>query len=283
MRAVRCACSALDVVRSQGVCWVVAPSDGMAPRGLKQLLQKSAPGRFCRGKIQGFRAVDAEGKYEGPTLSGITKKLTERLYSKGEISMTGGGGWVPAAWRGADGGRRRGSAVDHQVSRLAAMGKQARQNASKYKFTSLAFAALEQAGLEPLMGQRVVISKQLGIATACDVVCYSKDRNALVVVELKTGFAGDRTRAAVHQRKTQKMKSPCSTALDSTLHRHLAQLTATRHMLASETTLRAALKSKFEISTIEGALLYVCDADMQFHSLPDWWSRRGKALIAALA
>lgn len=255
----------------------------MPPRGLKQLVQKSAPGKFCRGKVQGFRAVDAEGKYEGNTLAGITKKLAERVYSKGEIAMTSGGGWVPAAWRGADGGRRRGSAVDHQVSRLAAMGKQARQNATKYKFTSLAFAALEDAGLEPLVGQRVVLCKQRGLATACDLVCYSKDRHALVVVELKTGFAGDRERAAVFQRKTQKMGAPCSTALDSTLHRHLAQLTVTRHMLAAETSLRAALKSKFEISTIEGALLYVCDADMQIHALPDWWTRRGKALLAALA
>ena len=54
-------------------------------------------------------------------------------------------------------------------------------------------------------------------------------------------------------------------------------------MLAAETSLRAALKSKFGISTIEGALLYVCDHDMQIHALPDWWTRRGKALLAALA
>lgn len=254
----------------------------MAPRGLKELVKSSAPGKFSRGRIQGYRAVDAEGKADGPTLSGITKRLAERVHSKGEIVMQAGGEWVPAAWRGADGGRRRGSAVDAQVSRLAAASKKARQSASKYKFTSLAFAALEQAGLEPLLGQRVVLSRPLGLATAADLVCYSKERNALVVVELKCGYTGDRTRAAVHNRKTQKMASPCSTALDTTLHRHLAQLTVTRHMLAAEGSLRAALRTKFDIKEVEGALLYVCDQNMEVHALPDWWRRRGSALLAAL-
>ena len=255
----------------------------MAPRGLKKLLQSSAPGKFCRGKIQGYRATDDEGKYTGPTLSGITKRLAERIHSKGEINLGGTGTWTPDAWRGPDGGRRRGSAVDYQVSRLAALSGKARMQAQKYKYTSLAFAALENAGFEPLLGQRVVLSAQRGLATAADMVCYCKDRNSLVVLELKCGFVGDRTRAAVHNRQTQRMASPCSTALDSTLHRHLAQLTVTRQLFAEETALRKQLKTDFDISDIEGALLYINDEDMQLHSLPSWWMRRGKALLSVLS
>jgi len=253
----------------------------MAPRGLKKFVTDSAPGKL-RGK-RGFCAVDADGKYTGSMLRGVTKRLTERLYSRGELDTAAleSTEWMPTAWRGNSGGLRRGKAVDSQVSRLASASETARKNAGKFKFTSHCFSALAMAGLEPLMGQRVVLNKTLRIATAADVVCFRKSDNALVIVELKCGFSGSRTLPAALQRKPQALNAPMATASDCILHRHLAQLTATWSLLANEAGFVKGLKD-FGVTKLAGALLYVCDRDTELHELGVWWQRRGRALCTLL-
>ena len=254
------------------------------PRGIKAFLQQTAPGKLTKGKFTGYRAVDAHGAFEGPTLKGITKRLHAKLYSAGELddSAVSSTEWTPGAWQGSNGGLRRGKAVDTQTSRLASASESARRKASKFKFTTLAFSALAHAGLEPIIGQRVVLSRTHGIATAADMVCYHAASNALVVVELKCGFSGNRTLAATVHQTPQRMQAPCTGASDCVLHRHLAQLTVTRHLLATEPRLASQLKTKFGISQIRGSLLYVCDRDTQLHELGEWWQKRGAALVKVL-
>jgi len=254
------------------------------PKGLKAFIQQTAPGKLTRGKFKGYRAVDAQGAFEGNTLKGITKLLASKLYSAGDLDerATSATEWTPGAWQGNHGGLRRGKAVDSQVSRLAGASSAARSKASKFKFTNLAFSALNTAGLEPVVGQRVTLSRQHGIATAADVICYDATNNAIVVVELKCGFSGNRTLAATAKRVAQKLNSPCSGASDCVLHRHLAQLTVTRHLFATESRLASQLKKRFDITEIRGSLLYVCDRDTQLHTLTAWWQKRGKALVQTL-
>lgn len=254
------------------------------PRGLKAFLNQSAPGKLTKGQYKGYRAIDAHGAFEGPTLKGITKRLAAKLYSRGELddSAVSSTEWTPGAWQGNNGGLRRGKAVDSQVSRLANESANARTKASKFKFTSLAFSALAKAGLEPIIGQRVTLSRTHGIATAADMVCYHAATNALVVVELKCGFSGNRTMPATFKRKPQKMRSPCSGADDCLLNRHIAQLAVTRHLLATEDRLMSQLKNAFSITEIRGCLLYVCDRDTQMHELGKWWQKRGRALVELL-
>lgn len=253
------------------------------PRGLKKVVTDTAPGKLTKGKFCGYRAIDKDGAYEGPTLKGITKLLAAKLYSIGELdtACTTSTEWTPPAWQGESGGLRRGKAVDAQVSRLAGASEAARKNGSKFKFTSFTFSALAHAGLEPVAGQRVVVCKKHGIATACDIVCYHAETKSLVVVELKCGFSGNRTLAATLKGAPQRMAAPCKGADDSILNRHLAQLTVTRHLLASERSLKAAL-AHLDITDIRGALLYVRDADSQLYPLSNWWIRRGAALVKLL-
>lgn len=254
------------------------------PRGLKTFLQQTSPGKLTTGRYKGYRAVDAHGAFDGPTLKGITKRLHLKLYSAGELadSAVSSTEWTPGAWQGSNGGLRRGKAVDSQVSRLASVSDTARTRASKFKFTTLAFSALERAGLQPVIGQRVVLSRANGIATAADMICYHEATNALVVVELKCGFSGNRTLPATVNRTHQQMKSPCSGASDCILHRHTAQLAVTRHLLETEPRLMNQLKKQFNILDIRGSLLYVCDRDTQLHELGSWWYKRGAALIELL-
>lgn len=255
----------------------------MAPRGLKAFVAKSAKGKLCKGKYVSYRAIDDNGNYDGPYMAGITKRLASRLYSSGELdaSCLKSSEWVPGAWRGDAGGLRRGRAVDAQVSRLSGASAAARKSASKFQFSSLFFCALDHAGLEPLLGQRVVLDRDKGIATACDVLCFRKKDNALVVVELKTGFSGNRTMAATVKGAPQTFAAPCATAADCLLHRHLAQLAATHRLLVAEPGLKNQLKA-LGVERVEGALLYVTSTDTQLHALPDWWVRRGKRLVELL-
>jgi len=258
----------------------------MPPRGLKKLLLESSPGRLVKGKYTGFKAIDCDGTPHGHTLKGITKLLHSKLYSSGTLddSAVKSTAFRGGAWKGGEGGIRRGKAVDSQVSRLASAGAAKRNSASKYKMTRLAFGALEAAGLEPLHGQRVVLNRQHGIATACDVVCYRKTDNSLVVVELKTGYSGNRTIPAVTNRhQTCYMASPCSTASDCVLYRHMAQLSVTRHLLACERGFVNSLKTKFGIESIRGVLLYACDRDTATYELDDWWIRRSKRIVETIS
>jgi len=258
----------------------------MAPRGLKQLVNSTSPGRLVKGKFTGFKAVGADGNVHGAMLRGITKLLSKKLYSSGELpdealkSTEFRGG----AWNGRNGGLKRGKAVDSQVSRLASAAAGKRRSSSKYKMTHLAFGALEVAGLEPIAGQRVVVDSQHGIATACDVVCYRKKDNSLVVVELKTGYAGNRKLPALTKRSAVcYLSSPCSTAADCVLHRHLAQLSVTRYLLAREHGFMKTLKAKFSIESINGLLLYVCDRDTETYDLDSWWIRRSKRIVSTIS
>ena len=178
---------------------------------------------------------------------------------------------------------RRGRAVDSQVSRLAGVGAKARKSASKLKFSNFAFSALDIAGLEPLLGQRVVLDKQLGIATAADMICYDVKKNALVVLELKCGYSGSRTEPARKRNTPQTMAAPCATATDCLLHRHMAQLASTHALLVGEAGFLKELKKKFGITSVRGAQLYVNDESTELHELSAWWVKRGRALLRALA
>ena len=256
------------------------------PRGLKSFLQNTAPGKLTTaGKYKGYRAIDAHGAFEGPCLKGVTKRLAAKLYSKGELddSAKTSTEWTPGAWQGTNGGLRRGKAVDSQVSRLAGVTPTVRANSSKFKFSTLAFSALEKAGLEPIMGQRVALSKQHGIATAADMISFHAASNSLVVVELKCGFSGNRVLPSVFKGKTQKMNAPCTGADDCILNRHFAQLAVTRQLLETEPRFKSQLNAQFGISQIRGVLLYVCDRDTQLHDLSEWWRKRGRALVQTLA
>ena len=250
-------------------------------RGVRALLAKTAPGKLSgSGKLKCFRERTASNRPTGPKLRGITKLLATRVYSSADLPSTSA--WRGGAWQGPGGGLRRGKAVDTQVSRLANASAAKRKTAKMLKLTRLFFDALAYHHLVPVGSQRVVIDPRRRLGTAIDVVCTRGDHE-LVLVELKCGFVGDRNDPIVDARgKRVKMKAPLGTAIDSALHRHLAQLAATYELFVSEKSTVAALRAK-GFSEVEGALLYVDDLGSELHVLPDWWKRRGERLLAAIA
>tara|TARA_B100000809_G_scaffold224161_1_gene234138 strand:- start:372 stop:1109 length:738 start_codon:yes stop_codon:yes gene_type:complete len=235
-------------------------------RGVRALLKRTAPGKLSKsGKFACFRARTADNRATGPKLRGITKLLTQRLYSS--VTLPSTTSWRGGAWNGAGGGLRRGKAVDAQVSRLANVSATARKQSKMLKLTRLAFNALAYHDLVPVGSQRVVIDTLRGIGTAADVVC-TRGEHELVLVELKTGFGGDRTRSA-----GTFMQTPLKNAKDSNINRHFAQLAVTLHLFKSEEQTIAKLRTK-GIDQVTGCVLYV-DADMsEMFELPAWWERR---------
>lgn len=255
-------------------------------RGVKALINRSSPGKLVRSKkYTCYRATSDAGKPVGPKLRGVARRLADVVWSKGTIPVTSTGGgntFRGNAWRGPDGGIRRGKAVDSQVSRLAKTSAKARLDSRMLKLTRLTFVALQHHGLTPIESQRVVIDRRRNLGTAIDVVCQRGD-SELVLVELKSGYRGDRTAPAQRPGCVEcMMKAPLSTANDSHLHRHLSQLTATLALFVSETSTIEALKSK-GVETIGAALLYVNDDESELHELPDWWRRRGERLLTRIS
>lgn len=252
-------------------------------RGLKALVKKTAPGKLVRTKqYTCYKATGATGRPTGPKLRGVARRLGEVVFSNGELPM------LPTAshhkgtaWRGIDGGIRRGKAVDSQVSRLAKGSAAARKDATMLKLTRHCFAALAHHNLKPVEAQRVVLDPRRGIATAADVVCQRAD-DELVLVELKCGYRGNRAAPVRANGQVVKMKAPLKTATDCALHRHLAQLAATHALFLRETGTMKALANK-GVTNVTGALLYVDDEASELHELPDWWRRRARRLLDSIS
>jgi len=256
----------------------------MAPRGLVKSLKDSAPCKLVGSGITKHFEIRQSGTTRGIRLKGLTKRLQAHIFSDGELPLIAKASAAPAGghWRGPDGGRRRGSAVDAQVSRLAGVSSEKRYASKMLNLTRLVFSALSVRGLEPVMGQRAVCSQLHRVGTAADVVCYDVNTNEVVVVELKCGHSGARTSAAVKSGKACHMKGPLSRAPDSTLHRHLAQLAVTHHLLTRETTTMRSL-ANMGVDGVIGILLYANDASVDVYDLDQWWIGKACKILHAIA
>lgn len=258
----------------------------MAPRGLKALLKKSAPGKLVgEGRFKGYQVV-RQGYLVGNKLKGITKLLDRRVFSDGKLPLIArkadprpGGHWT-----GKNGGRSRGAKVDAQVSRIVNGGASAMKKIMHcYSLTKMIFAALKQRKLEPVMAQRVVLAEGKRVATAADLVCYDTQEHKLVVVELKCGFDHGRRAAAETDNKPCKMQAPLSRVLDCNLHRHLCQLAVTRELLTRENETINRLAELGLSTDVGGMLLYAADSGVEFFELDEYWRKRGPKILDALA
>ena len=210
--------------------------------------------------------------------------LEEHVFSGAQLPVqTGGGPSGLGHFWGGD-GRKRGAAVDAQVSRLAKSTASVRNSSRKLQLTRITFDALAFHRLEPIEAQRVVLDERRRLATAIDIVCVNQERgDELVLCELKSGFQGDRALPARDSRgEAIKMKAPLATARDCALHRHLAQLSATRELFVREASTMKALHKK-GITRVVGVLLYATPAASELHKLPTWWSKRGERILDHLA
>lgn len=254
----------------------------MPPRGLRTLLKNS---RACKLVGSGFRkrfeTCVKDGR--GVALKGVTKRLESKIFSSGVMPFVARHSDSPAGghWRGPGGGRRRGSAVDAQVSRLAGVGSATRKKSSMLRLTKIVFAALEERGLEPVLGQRGVCSVMHRLGTAADIVCHDADKNRVVFVELKCGHANGRKAAALKHGEECKMRGPLRGAKDTTLNRHLAQLAVTTALFMREKKTIQKL-NEMGVDGVDAALIYANDSGAEIYRLPEWWKAKGTALVDAL-
>lgn len=224
-------------------------------------------------------------KGRGLKLKGVTKRLYSRVFSSGELPSIARSSDAPAGghWRGKGGGRRRGSAVDAQVSRLAGLTESKRVSSKMLNLTKMVFSALDARGLEPITGQRAVCSQKHRIGTAIDLVCHDPKKSSLTLIELKCGSSGARTAAAVTKSGNAcRMQAPLGKSADSVLHRHMAQLAVTHHLFCKEAATLQKLRG-MGIETVEGMLMYANDSAVDCYHLPSWWVSRGARLLERLA
>lgn len=248
-------------------------------RGLKAALVATAS-----GKLSTFRGHPCYRTRDRQPLRGVTKALT-RLHSDGTIPdrapSAGRASFSGTAWRGTNGGMRRGRAVDAQVTRM--VNRPRASPARPLKLTRLVFAALKLHKLKPVIAQYVVASRALRVGTAVDVVCVRADRT-LILLELKCGYAAsDRCKAARDGRGREcRMRTPVASAKDSVVNRHFAQLAATRALFVDDATRMQRIEAK-GTAGVDAALLYVDNDSSELYAMPAWWARRGEALVRHVA
>ncbi len=272
---------------------------------LAALLRRTQPVTLI--KQGAFHAFRRRGLPRSPPLRGLTKWLAAHLFApesrlpSASSKARGGTSRVglpptPASWRGVQGGQRRGSAIDRQVTRL--INRQSprstgARSGDAHPFARMVGQALSLHGLRPLVAQRGVGSDG-GVATAADIVAVDSE-GRLVVVEVKCGFVGIRDAPVVLSGRSRKstrqneataarprFRPPLGTTLDCARNRHLAQLAATRSMLASEKSMLAQAVEESGLSThpIRGVLLYVDATGVETVELSATWAKRGDRLVA---
>ena len=256
-----------------------------APRGLKKILKTSQSVKLVgSGRFRGFQLLKA-GKPTNVKLSGLTKKLDSKIFSSGSSfpSHAIRGSEKKIGWRGKSGGRRRGSAVDAQLSKCVNSGKLTPQKGF-YSLTKLILIALSESGLVPVLAQRGCSSVSSRVATASDLICYNSKTSKLTIVELKCGFSGSRTTASQIHGKPCHMNAPVESAPDCFLNRHMAQLAATIQLTQSETKMLEKVASLgVDTSSLEGILLYANEDACDLIPIPEWWMKRAPRLVRALA
>tara|TARA_B110000902_G_scaffold199855_1_gene226941 strand:+ start:2141 stop:2893 length:753 start_codon:yes stop_codon:yes gene_type:complete len=248
----------------------------MPPRGLKKVLKDTVPAKFCRGKWAHFE------DHRGQKLKGLHNALEERVFSCGVLPSIARHGTVKRkGWKGKNGGRKRGAAVDRQLSAAVNRGK-AKPAKGQYTLTKYALAALQAHKLEPVCAQRAVCDSKRRLGTAIDCLCYDEQQNRLVVIELKCGHSGSKNAAAQRDGRACKMQTPLGRAPDNTLNRHLAQLMVTRELFVNESDTLARLQTLGLNSDVGGALLYVDDENTELYPLDDWWTHKAHSVMGVL-
>lgn len=244
---------------------------------LRALLRRTAPVRLTgAGKFKGFRLL-RNGKLTKKSLRGLTKRLHSNVYSKGALPAEARKGEARGKlWKGVQGGRKRGAAIDRQVSSV--VNKRAPKRL--HKLSKIVINAISGLNLTPIIAQRGVAHAPSNVASAADVLAYDATTKTLVVVELKTGHAHGKLLAAKHNGVEQTMCGDMRKASDCVAHRHLAQLSATRQMLVNEHELMRKL-AQLGVKNIGGMLLYATDTRVETVTLVPWWSDRGNVLLKA--
>lgn len=256
------------------------------PRGVKTLLKRTALGKLVKARgYTCYRRVGSNNRPTGPKLGGVAKRLHDRVF-RTDATLPVGSDWKPGgAWRGANAGARRGAAVDAQVSRLASQSQRAQAKGATMRLSKRTLAALKALQLTLAAGQRVVLDSARGVGTAADLVATRGPKHdELVLLELKTGYATNRKAAATDAAgRAVKMRAPLSTAADSILHRHLAQLAATHALFKREKGTMKALET-LGITKVSAAVLYVAESRLpELYWLPAWWEKRGARILDALS
>jgi hypothetical protein len=253
-------------------------------RGLAHLLTMTSPGRLLLARQNACYVT-----FNSTRLKGITKKL-ERMHSGHDLprpssssssslsSSTNHHGRERNASR--FNGRRRGIKVDNQVSRIFKTNVFPKR---MYKLTrNILHTLLDVYGFQAITAQRVVADEAARLGTAIDLVCYDPKDSSLVLIELKSGFAGNRQQPVVDSRGvTQHFKPPLSKIVDCTLHRHFLQLAVTSGMFLKEKGTLRALKAK-GVSRIKCGVLYSTNEGTEFFLMSEWWLKRASKIRKAI-
>jgi len=247
----------------------------MTITALRALLRRTAPVRLTGGgKIRGFRLLRHQ-KLTNKSLRGLTKRLQLKVFSNGSLPAEARKGESRGGlWKGKQGGRRRGMAIDRQVSGAV----NGRAPKRMHNLTKVVLNALKGLNLKPVIAQRGVAHAPSNVASAADVLAYDATSKTLVVVELKTGHAHGKLLAARCNGVDQNMRGQLNKASDCVAHRHLAQLSATRQMLANEGEVMRKMAS-LGVKHLGGLLLYATDAHVETVNLAPWWSDRGAIIL----
>ena len=223
------------------------------PRGLRACLLRTAPCKLKKGKYAHF--CDRQGvRYKG-----LTKQLGRVVFTDGSIARGASSGFCPSSWRGENGGRRRGAAVDAQFSKSINKGVRSAQK-GQYVFTRMLFAALDARKLVPVVAQRPVSSSASNnLATAIDILAFDADKNRLVILEIKCGHQNDKFNQAKGKSGENLFMRPhgFKKVADTHFNRHLAQLSVTHHMFLSEKSTFERLNSIGIEPIVDANLVYV--------------------------
>jgi len=244
------------------------------------LLKKTAPARLVgRGRLAGFQ-LTSSGRNVGNKLRGLTKALSNTIFSSGVFPVAAThGSERRLGWKGTNGGRARGKAVDAQLSSAVNRGALKPQK-GQYVLVKLLLVALHELNIVPLVAQRTHAIQSSKLCTASDIIGLNTQTKRLVVIELKCGFSGKKTMAALNTDGSRATMNGVD-ASDTLKNRHMLQLACTHAMFMAEKLVIKQLRG-FGVKGVDGMLLYASNDQVETSRLSKSWRARAEKVLRKL-
>ncbi len=205
---------------------------------------------------------DTKKRYKGVTTTAKRVFYRDYVYRHVSASKKHGGG--TSTCMDLSTGMERGKEVDHQISNWANEPEPPRK---PHVYSEKIAAAILKLGLVPIGGQVPVYDDDLMIATAADLVCYSKKNNCLVLCEIKCGWNG----SGAYKKASGRMHSAMSAFDNSPANQHQIQLGMTHYLFGVT----------FGTTSHESYVVRCADRGVYFYKLEDSvMSRIGKVCTA---
>ena len=230
------------------------------PNGLSSRIRKSDQIVRYNDERECFVNLETKKRYKGVTTTARRVFYQDYVYRHASVAPTSTRAPPSKGIKGI----QRGNRVDRELSEWA---NGTTGGVKSHAYSEKVASAMSKLGLVPIAGQVPVFDDDIMIATAVDMVCYSKKTRGTVLCEIKCGWNG----AGAYKQASGRMHSAMHGFDNSPANQHQIQLAMTHYLFGVT----------FGTNLHESYVVRVADKGVYFYKLEDPVMKRiGRVCLA---